>query len=87
MEMADRGIRVNSVNSGFIETNTHISAGVPENQFAAFAEMNRLKAPLLRIGYTEGCVNAIAFVANDNASFLTGVILPVDGGISTKGAF
>lgn len=38
--------------------------------------------PIGRVGESEECVNAIAFLAHDNAAFVTGVILPVDGGMS-----
>lgn len=37
-----------------------------------------------RIGATDECVNAIAFLAHENAGFVTGCIFPVDGGLSVK---
>lgn len=40
--------------------------------------------PVGRVGESEECVNAIAFLANNNAAFITGVILPVDGGLTIK---
>lgn len=49
--------------------------------------MSKQRHPLQRVGYTKDCVNAIAFVAKDDSSFITGLILRVDGGLSTKGAF
>lgn len=43
-----------------------------------------LTHPLGRVGQTEDCVNAIAFLASDSSNFLTGLLLPVDGGKSKK---
>lgn len=87
MELASEGVRVNSVNPGFIDTDFHIREEVDREQYAAVVEGARSVHPLERIGTVEDCVNAISFLANDNASFITGVILRVDGGLSTKGAF
>ncbi|XP_031626743.1 uncharacterized protein LOC116343020 [Contarinia nasturtii] len=86
MDLAAKGVRCNSVNPGFIETDFH---GVERDtdEWAAVEELCAQKHPLQRIGYCDDCVNAIAFLADESANFITGILLRVDGGISTKGAF
>lgn len=61
--------------------------GIPKEQYDEFYEIQKVKHPLQRIGHAEEIVNAIAFLASDNASFITSVLLRVDGGLSNKGAF
>lgn len=89
MELADRGIRVNSINPSFIDTDFHTSDGIERggDEYVALVERNSSASPLDRIGYAKDCVNAIAFLAKESSSFITGMLLPVDGGISAKGAF
>lgn len=88
MEFAGKGVRINSINPGFIDTAIHVSSGrCTENEYSSVCEYQSAKHPIQRIGNTRDCVNAIAFLADENASFITGSILAVDGGLSTKGAF
>lgn len=86
MDLAEKGVRVNSVNPGFIDTDFHTSWGVQRNTEAYQELVAKFAAshPIGRVGTTEDCVNAISIFAKDSASFLTGVIFPVDGGISAK---
>lgn len=86
IELAGKGVRVNSINPGFIDTEVHSNDKSEEEQAALFDEM-KLKHPIGRIGTKEDCVNAIATLCDENASFVTGVLFRVDGGISTKGAY
>lgn len=87
MEVGPRGVRVNSINPGLIASGFHVVTGLPEEQHNEFYESAKIKHPLHRIGYPEDCTNAIAFLADDNAGFLTGLILLVDGGLATKGSY
>lgn len=87
MEMGSKGVRVNSINPGVIATGFHAAAGLPEDQHDEFYESQRFKHPLETIAYPEDCVNAIAFLADDNARFITGVLLKVDGGLAARGMF
>lgn len=65
MELASKGVRVNSVNPAI------------DRDKLDLLEQFRVNYPPQRIGHIDDCVNAIAFFANENASFVTGVILPV----------
>jgi NAD(P)-dependent dehydrogenase (short-subunit alcohol dehydrogenase family) len=76
LEIAKSGIRVNGVAPGPTDTGmlTRFTA-TPENKATLAAEV-----PMGRLGLTEELANAIVFVASDQASFITGHILNVDGG-------
>jgi NAD(P)-dependent dehydrogenase (short-subunit alcohol dehydrogenase family) len=72
---ANEGIRVNAVAPGFIVTpmtNKHIDPVFRANREA--------RTPMGRWGQPEDIANAVLFLASDRASFITGAILPVDGG-------
>ena len=75
LEGAPHGIRVNCVCPGFIDT-PMTRGGYKDEAFAAW---NRA-CPLGRPGRPEDVARALLFLASDDASFITGVALPVDGG-------
>lgn len=58
---------------------------MPEDNQTALYEQYGQKHPLQRIGHSDDVVNAIAFLASDNASFITSVLLRVDGGLTNRG--
>lgn len=74
-EVASRNVRVNAVAPGYIETD--MTAALDES--ARNAIMSQV--PLGKIGTPEAVADAVAFLAGDSASFITGVVLPVDGGL------
>jgi NAD(P)-dependent dehydrogenase (short-subunit alcohol dehydrogenase family) len=78
-ELGAYGIRVNALCPGYIETplNTQIASGLAADFGAVYA---RHKIPLERIGRSEEVAAAYAFLASDDASFITGTELVVDGG-------
>lgn len=80
LELAAKGVRVNSVNPGVIITNIHKRGGMTEEDYNKFLEHSRSTHALGRPGNVEEVAAAIAFLASDLASFITGVQLPVDGG-------
>ncbi len=79
VEWAARGIRVNAVAPGTIRTDAVVSLlETPEGQ--AYVEEIEGRHPIGRLGEPHEVAEAIAFLASDAASFITGAVLPVDGG-------
>ncbi len=74
VEWAERGIRVNAVAPGTIATEAVLGLD------ASYVEPLREAHPMRRLGETREVAEAILFLASDLASFITGVVLPVDGG-------
>src|SRR5271169_463906 len=76
LETAKSGIRVNAVAPGPTDTGMLTRfTGTPENKAALVTTV-----PMARLGLSEEPANAIVFVASDDASFITGQVLNVDGG-------
>jgi 3-oxoacyl-[acyl-carrier protein] reductase len=74
-ELGSRGITVNAVCPGFIPTD--MTDGMPEQGKAALIDL----IPLGRLGTTENIAAAVAFLASDDASYITGQSIVVDGGM------
>lgn len=77
-EVAAYNIRVNAVAPGFIET--EILAGFNEEQKRQIVEM----IPLGRIGSPEDVANCVKFLLSENAEYITGQIIQVDGGLAIR---
>lgn len=75
-ELAARGITVNAVAPGFIDTD--MTAALPENARAALFS----SIPLQRLGMAEDVARAVAFLASQQAGYITGQVLAIDGGLS-----
>ncbi len=80
LELAAKGVRVNSINPGVIITNIHKRGGMTDEDYNKFLEHSQTTHALGRPGNVEEAAAAIAFLASDLASFITAVQLPVDGG-------
>jgi NAD(P)-dependent dehydrogenase (short-subunit alcohol dehydrogenase family) len=77
LEYASKGIRVNAVCPGYIKTEI---MGAMLDQYPGAAE----KTPLKRLGQPHEIAEVAAFLVSDRASFVTGAIIPVDGGRSAQ---
>jgi len=75
-EMASRGVLVNAVAPGFIETD--MTASMPEAARESMAE----GIPLARIGKPEEISSVVAFLCGPGASYITGEVIRVDGGLA-----
>ncbi len=74
-ELASRNIRVNAVSPGFIDT--EMTAKIPADSRAKMLEA----IPLARLGAADEVANAVVFLSSDAASYITGAVLRVNGGM------
>lgn len=80
LELAEAGVRVNAVNPGVVVSNLHRRGGMQESAYEDFLEHSRSTHPLGRVGEPEDIANAVAYLASDEAGWVTGVTLSLDGG-------
>jgi 3-oxoacyl-[acyl-carrier protein] reductase len=76
-ELGSRGIRVNAIAPGYIAT--ELTEALPEEARQAILDAT----PLRRLGDPADVARAVRFLASDAASFITGDVLAVDGGLGT----
>lgn len=81
-ELAEKGIRVNAVSPGPIETPIWGKTNLTEEQIEGFAAGVSGQVPLGRFGKGEEIAKTVLFIASDDASFITGSEIPVDGGMA-----
>ena len=74
-ELASRGITANAIAPGFIET--ELTSDLPQELLDELI----VRTPLARFGQPEEIGSAVAYLASDEASFITGQVLAVDGGL------
>jgi NAD(P)-dependent dehydrogenase (short-subunit alcohol dehydrogenase family) len=82
VELAPRGIRVNAVSPGPIETPMMTKLGMPADKLDDFKVSFAARIPTGRFGTPEEIGNAVAFLGSAEASYITGANLVVDGGRS-----
>jgi NAD(P)-dependent dehydrogenase (short-subunit alcohol dehydrogenase family) len=87
LELAPRGIRINAILPGSIETDVFKHAGFPGEAIPQIYETIKAGVPLKRIGRPEDVANLVAFLASDEASYINGVEYIIDGGLARKGVF
>lgn len=75
-ELASRNITVNAVAPGYIDTD------MTQAMTDAAKEATVAQIPLKRVGTTKDIAEAVAFLASDKASYITGQVLSVDGGMA-----
>jgi len=81
LELAPKGVRVNSVNPGVFVSNIHQRGGVTGDAYDKLMEHMKEIHPLGRVGDAEEVAQAIAFLASSNASWVTGEQFHIDGGM------
>ncbi|XP_054158054.1 glucose 1-dehydrogenase 1-like [Oppia nitens] len=86
LELGPKGVRVNSVNPAAIRTPI-FNAVTGDNRMLDYVEkFCQQTYPLGRIGEARDVAEAVAYLASDRASFVTGLICPIDGGCLRTGA-
>jgi NAD(P)-dependent dehydrogenase (short-subunit alcohol dehydrogenase family) len=82
-ELAPRGIRVNAIRPGPIDTPAVGKLGLPAEAIAAFRQGVPQRVPLGRFGTAEEVAEVVAFLASPGARYITGTTIEVDGGMSS----
>ena len=81
-ELAPRGVRVNAISPGPIATPLYSKLGLSDQQAKSMAEQLATQVPARRFGRPEEIAKTIMFLASDEASFIVGSDVIIDGGLS-----
>ncbi len=81
-DLKSRKIRVNAISPGPIETPIFGKMGLSETDMKAFGDNIVSQVPLARMGRSDEIAKAALFLASDDSSYITGIELTVDGGMS-----
>jgi NAD(P)-dependent dehydrogenase (short-subunit alcohol dehydrogenase family) len=87
LELAPRGIRINGILPGAIETDVYKHAGLPEEAIPQIYKTIVAGIPLKRTGKAEEVAQLVAFLASDEAAYINGVEYIIDGGLARKAVF
>ncbi len=80
LEVASKGVRINSVNPGVIITELHKRSGMGSDAYSAFLEHSKSTHPIGRVGTPGEVAELIMFLASPKAGFITGASHSIDGG-------
>ena len=80
LDLAEAGVRVNSVNPGVVVSNLHRRGGMDETRYAEFLERSKTTHPLGRVGRAEEIADLIAFLVSPASGWITGETVAIDGG-------
>ena len=79
--LVDHGIRVNAIAPGTIDTELSAGVGDPAERRARMEKRARERIPMKRLGQPDDLAGAAVFLCSDDAAYITGQTLVVDGGI------
>lgn len=82
IELSPDGIRVNAVLPGLVRSDIWLEAGMPAADYERLLAVRGADYPLGRVGEPEDVAHAVAFLLSPKAGWITGVCMPVDGGMS-----
>lgn len=82
-ELAPRGVRVNVISPGLIETPIYGKLGLPPDAVQAWASQLLAKVPAARFGQADEVAKAVLFLASDDSSYMMGENVVFDGGMAT----
>jgi len=80
LELAEYGVRVNTINPGVVQTNLHKNGGMDDKKYIEFLKHSETTHPLGRVGQANEIANLILFLSSDKAGWITGVNCNIDGG-------
>jgi NAD(P)-dependent dehydrogenase (short-subunit alcohol dehydrogenase family) len=80
MELASAKVRVNAVSPAVVETTIYEAFIAPSQVHEALQELNRFR-PIGRVGTAEDVAEVVSFLLSDKASWITGAVWDVDGGV------
>jgi NAD(P)-dependent dehydrogenase (short-subunit alcohol dehydrogenase family) len=83
-ELAPRGIRVNAVSPGPIDTPLFGKTGLDEAALQGFAAAMQHRIPLKRFGTSDEVAKLVGFLSGDEAGFITGAEYVIDGGVNVN---
>lgn len=90
LELGPKGVRVNGINPATLEDGTffsNCSGGLSKEQSQEHFTFLRSSIPLGRLGNVQDVVKAVLFLTSDKAAFVSGLLLPVDGGFRNQKLF
>jgi NAD(P)-dependent dehydrogenase (short-subunit alcohol dehydrogenase family) len=82
LDFKERKIRVNAISPGVVPTPGYNLTGVSDEQVQVFIDSQAKNIPLGRVGTPDEIAKAIVFLACDDSSFVNGIELFVDGGMT-----
>lgn len=80
-DLVDRGIRVNALSPGGVETPIYGKLGVPEETVQGMAQYVLARVPMKRFGQPDEIARAALYLASEDSTYVTGAELSVDGGL------
>ncbi len=82
LDLKGRGIRVNVISPGVVPTPGYDGLGLTREQVQGFVDLQVANIPAGRVGTTDQIAKAVSFLASDDSSYVNGIELFVDGGVT-----